>query len=66
MATKPSIIQADQQRYVLRHFVRITTRSPGGAVTRQHVQFLRIENQLNFPVAGGRLPRPLRGFTFCG
>ncbi|OQR52864.1 hypothetical protein BI322_04710 [Klebsiella oxytoca] len=66
MATKPRIILTDQHGYVLGQFVRFTPRTPGGAVTRQHVQFLRIENQLNFPVAGGGLPRSLRGFTFCG
>jgi hypothetical protein len=66
VATKPHIILTDQHSDVLGQFVRFTPRTPGGAVTRQHVQFLRIENQLYFPVSGGRLPRSLRGFTFCG
>jgi hypothetical protein len=65
-AAHPGIILADQQRDVLGHFVWITTRAPGGAVTRQHFLLLLIQHQFNLALTGGGLPRALRGFAFWG
>jgi hypothetical protein len=44
---------------------RRTTRATGGAVSRQHLQFLLVELQFQLAVTSLSQAGTLRGFAFC-